>query len=108
MCAACSWQWRRRRRSDTGQAGISDAQVQEIITRFAAKEDRVRPRAASNYTYRQTARVQEVDAGGAPEGKWEMVVDVIFSTEGKRTERVVRAPVQTLSHILLTPETSRT
>jgi len=89
--------------SDTGQAGISDAQVQEIITRFAAKETEF-AHARENYTYRQTARVQEVDAGGAPEGKWEMVVDVIFSTEGKRTERVVRAPVQTLSHILLTPE----
>ena len=68
--------------SDTGQAGISDAQVQEIITRFAAKETEF-AHARENYTYRQTARVQEVDAGGAPEGKWEMVVDVIFSTEGK-------------------------
>jgi hypothetical protein len=89
--------------SGTGQAQLSEEQVQEIITRFAAKETAF-AHARENYTYRQTARVQEVDAGGAPEGKWEMVVDVIFSPEGKRTERVVRAPVQTLSHILLTPE----
>jgi hypothetical protein len=88
---------------DTSPAGISEAQVQDIIARFAAKETEF-AHARENYTYRQTARVQEVDAGGAPEGKWEMVVDVIFSPEGKRTERVVRAPVQTLSHILLTPE----
>ncbi|MGO9095954.1 MAG: hypothetical protein ACLQGV_12095 [Bryobacteraceae bacterium] len=89
--------------SDTGQAALSEAQVQDIITRFAAKETAF-AHARENYTYRQTARVQEVDSGGAPEGKWEMVVDVIFSPEGKRTERVVRAPVQTLAHILLTPE----
>jgi hypothetical protein len=88
---------------DAGPAGISEAQVQDIIARFAAKETDF-AHARENYTYRQTARVQEVDSGGAPEGKWEMVVDVIFSAEGKRTERVVRAPVQTLSHILLTPE----
>ncbi len=89
--------------SDTVQVALSEAQVQDIITRFAAKETAF-AHARENYTYRQTARVQEVDSGGAPEGKWEMVVDVIFSPEGKRTERVVRAPVQTLAHILLTPE----
>lgn len=85
------------------QVQLSDAQIQDVITKFAAKETDF-ARARENYTYRQTARVQELDAGGAPEGRWEMVIDVIFSPEGKRTERVVRAPVQTLTHILLTPE----
>jgi len=88
---------------EAGKADLSEAQIQDIIAKFAAKETDF-ARARENYTYRQTARVQEVDAGGAPEGRWEMVVDVIFSPEGKRTERVVRAPVQTLRNIQLTPE----
>jgi len=81
----------------------SDAQIQDIIQKFAAKEAAF-AQARENYTYRQTAKVQELDAGGAPGGKWEMTEDIIFSPEGKRTERVVRAPANTLQNILLTPE----
>jgi hypothetical protein len=82
---------------------LSEAQVQEIITKFAAKEAEF-ARARENYTYRQTARLQELEPDGAPRGRWEMVTDVIFSPEGKRTERVVFAPVATLRAIQLTPE----
>lgn len=86
-----------------GAADLTDAQVQDIIQKFAAKETAF-AKARENYTYRQTYRVQELDQGGAPMGKREMVVDVIFSADGKRTERVVRAPVETLQRIQLTPE----
>lgn len=85
------------------QTDLSEAQIQDIITKFAAKETEF-ARARENYTYRQTARIQEVDAGGIPTGRYEIVSDIIFSPEGKRTERVVRAPVSTLHNILLTPE----
>jgi len=85
------------------QKDLSEAQIQDIITRFAAKETEF-AQARENYTYRQTARIQELDAGGAPMGRHEIVADVIFSPDGKRTERVVRAPVSTLRNILLTPE----
>lgn len=84
------------------QPQLNNDQVQGIITKFAAKESDF-ARARENYTYRQTARVQELD-GGAVVGQWEMVTDIIFSAEGKRTEHVVRAPLPTLSRILLTPE----
>jgi hypothetical protein len=85
------------------QKDLSEAQVQDIITKFAAKETEF-ARARENYTYRQTARVQELDAGGTPMGRHEIVADIIFSADGKRTERVVRAPVSTLRNIQLTPE----
>jgi hypothetical protein len=85
------------------QQDLSEAQIQDIITKFAAKETEF-ARARENYTYRQTARIQELDPGGAPMGRYEMVSDIIFSPEGKRTERVVRAPVSTLRNIQLTPE----
>jgi len=77
-------------------------QVQDIINKFAAKEADFQ-RARGNYTYRQTARVLELDEGGTPVGKWEMVSDIIFTPEGKRTEKVVRAPMPTLRNLQLDP-----
>ncbi|MGD0201258.1 MAG: hypothetical protein ABSD27_10965 [Bryobacteraceae bacterium] len=84
------------------QVQLTDAQIQDIITRFAAKEAAF-ARARENYTYRQTARVQELDPDGTVMGRWEMVTDIVF-TEGKRIEHVVRAPVATLRNLQLTPE----
>jgi hypothetical protein len=81
----------------------TQAQTDEMISKFAAKEAAF-ARARENYTYRQTVRVQEIDEGGAPRGRHEMVSDIIFSAEGKRTERVIKAPVSTLRNIQLTPE----
>jgi hypothetical protein len=76
----------------------------EIIRKFAAKEKEF-SEARQNYTYRQTVKVQALDVGGTPVGKYELVSDIIFSPDGKRTEHVVYAPVSTLSdYLLLTPE----
>jgi|SRR5215472_82770 len=79
-----------------------DPNPQEIIQRFAAKEADFSA-ARGNYTYRQTVKITELDAAGNPEGKYELVEDIIFTPDGKRSSRVVRAPMSTL-HILLTPE----
>lgn len=78
------------------------AQVDEIINKFAAKEAEFQ-KARGNYTYRQTARVSELDADGSAVGKWEMVSDIIFTPEGKRSEKVVRAPMATLRNLQLDP-----
>jgi len=98
--------WRR----SSGSQCLGDEQgrahgdgIQAIIEKFAAKEAEF-ARARENYTYRQTVRIQELDEGGRPGGKMEMVSDIIFSPEGKRTERVVHAPPNSLRRILLTPE----
>lgn len=81
----------------------TEAEINGIIAKFAAKETEFQ-RARENYTYRQSARLQELDESGRPLGRWEMISDIIFTPDGKRTERVVRAPVATLQRILLTPE----
>jgi hypothetical protein len=76
----------------------------EIIRKFAAKEAEF-AQARNNYTYRQSVKLQELDPSGNPTGgQWELVEDILFSPEGKRMEKVVYAPVQTLRNILLTPE----
>ncbi|MCU1257962.1 MAG: hypothetical protein JWO80_847 [Bryobacterales bacterium] len=75
----------------------------DIIRKFSAKESEFQ-KARENYTYRQTVKLTEVDANGNPEGKWELVSDIVFGPDGKRTEKVVYAPVISLKHILLTPQ----
>jgi hypothetical protein len=77
-------------------------EVDEIIRKFAAKEAEFQ-QARENYTYRQTAKVMSLDDGGAVTGKWEEVTDIIFSPEGKRTEKVVYAPISTLTAFQLDP-----
>jgi hypothetical protein len=76
----------------------------EIIRKFAAKELAFQ-KARENYTYRQTVKIQELDYDGNPTGgKYEIVSDIVFGPDGKRTEHVVRAPPNTLRRITLTPE----
>jgi hypothetical protein len=82
---------------------LTDEQIQQIIERFAAKEAEFAA-ARENYTYRQTARVQELDPGGRERGRFELVTDIVFDNGGKRSERVVFAPVSTLQNIQLTPQ----
>jgi hypothetical protein len=81
----------------------SQAQIDEIIKKFAAHEAEF-SKARENYVYRQTARIQELDDSGNTTGRWEMVSDIIFNSDGKRTEHVVRSPVPNLHQLLLTPE----
>jgi len=77
-------------------------QIDGIIAKFAAKEADF-ARARGNYTYRQDASVMSVDDGGGVTGKWQEVTDVFFNPEGKRTEKVVRAPMSTLTAFQLDP-----
>ena len=81
----------------------SQAQIDEIVQKFAAKEAEF-AKARESYTYHQTARIQELDGSGNTSGRWETVSDIVFDAGGKRSEKVVRAPVSTLKSILLTPE----
>lgn len=82
---------------------LSPAQVEDIIRKFAAKETEF-AKAREAYTYRQSARIQVLDDAGTARERWEMVSDIVFSGEGKRSERVVRAPVSTLQSITLEPQ----
>jgi hypothetical protein len=78
-------------------------EVEKIVTSFADNEAAF-AKARENYTYRQTAKMQEFDENGAPGGKFEIASDIIFTNEGKRTERVVRAPSPSLRLIQISSE----
>ena len=59
--------------------------------KFAAKEAEF-AKARENYTYHQTARIQELERPEPSAGKWETVSDIVFDAAGKRTEHVTARP----------------
>lgn len=77
--------------------------VDEIIRKFSEKEKEFRI-ARANYVYRQDVRVQELNANDRVMGEYQTTSDITFDASGKRTERIVYAPKNTLSRISLTPQ----
>ena len=80
--------------------------VEEIIRQFAAKETEFKA-ARDNYTYRQSVRVQELGNDRDVVGEYRLISYIIFTPEGKRIEKVVRAPLPTLQRISVSPEDLR-
>ena len=77
--------------------------VDEIIRKFSEKEKSFRV-ARANYTYHQTVRVQNLNANDRVLGEYYVESDITFDASGKRTERITKAPPNTLQNIQLTPE----
>ena len=75
---------------------------EEIIRQFAAKESEFQ-QALNHYTYRRVVKVETLDDDNKSEGEYYQVDDVIFDSTGKRTEKVVYAPENTLQHIMMSP-----
>jgi hypothetical protein len=74
----------------------------EIVKKFTAKESVFRE-ALSHYTYRRTVRVQTIDDDGKVDGEYYQVDDVIFTPDGKRAEKTVFAPANSLQRISMSP-----
>ena len=75
---------------------------EEIIKQFAAKESEFQD-ALNHYTYRRTARVQTLDDDNKVDGEWYEVDDVIFDPTGRRTEKAVYAPGNSLTRVQMSP-----
>jgi hypothetical protein len=74
----------------------------QIVKQFAAKESEFQ-QALNHYTYRRIARVNTIDDDNKVDGEWYEVDDVIFDPSGKRTEKVVFAPPNTLARVQMSP-----
>ena len=85
------------------KADPTEPELQRIIEKFSEKESEFLL-ARERYKYRQTLRVEDFDGGGTSGGRYDLVSDIIFTTAGKRTERVVRAPVSTIKFVTFSPE----
>jgi hypothetical protein len=82
------------------KADPTPEQIQDIINKFTQKETEF-AKARENYTYRQTAKLVETAPVG---GSYEIVEEVSFDDRNKRTSKVLYSPVQSLEHIIMTPE----
>jgi hypothetical protein len=75
---------------------------EQIIKQFSSKETEFQD-ALNHYTYRRVARVQTLDDDNKVDGEWYEVDDVIFDPTGARTEKVVYAPTNTLTRVMMSP-----
>ena len=82
------------------KADPSPTEIQEIIKKFTQRETEFSA-ARENYTYRQTSKLSETDPPG---GAYEIVEEVSFDDRNRRTSHVTRAPVTSLTNIVMTGE----
>lgn len=84
----------------TAPAGLTPDQ---IIQKIGARESEFN-RARQNYIFRQTVKVDTISEDtGKPDGEYLQVTDITFNKEGKREERVVFAPQNTLERVIMSP-----
>jgi predicted small lipoprotein YifL len=77
--------------------------VEQIIQKFADREAEFK-KERDNYTYTQTFVIQTIDPDGQPDGEYRMTSDILFTPEGKRYEKVINAPPDTLRRITLSQQ----
>lgn len=74
----------------------------DIIRQFAAKESDFRD-ARANYTFRQEVHIQTLGFDDRPSGDYVRISEILFSDDGKRSERIIRFPPSTLNGLSITP-----
>jgi hypothetical protein len=77
------------------------------LTRLIAARESETAQAQSNYTYRQTVTLDELNSSGVMQGAYREVRDIIFSPTQERTEQMVGKPSNTMTHLHLTDEDFR-
>ncbi|MES2220409.1 MAG: hypothetical protein V4587_05520 [Acidobacteriota bacterium] len=92
---------------DAGFGPLNTAQPkgitpQQIIRKFAEKESQFK-RALENYTYRRTVKLDSIGDNGGIDGEYLQVDDIVLSPSGRKQEKVIYAPDNTLTRALLSP-----
>jgi hypothetical protein len=82
---------------------LSQAEVDRIIKKVSENEFLFRS-ALGNYNFSRTATIQTVGMGGNITGTFRRDSEMIIPPEGNRMERVIFAPISTLTEISVTPE----
>jgi len=77
--------------------------TEQIIQKFAESEEEFR-KERDNFTYTQKVLMQELDEDGQPDGEFRLESDIVFTPAGKRIEKIIYAPQQTLKRIILTQQ----
>lgn len=88
-------------------SGLHAAEPPDNLFRRAATRETETAQAQSNYTYRQTVTLEELDSHGMLAGQYREVRDIIFSPTEERTEVLVGKPLVALKNLKLTEEDFR-
>ncbi|HMH44217.1 MAG TPA: TonB family protein [Pyrinomonadaceae bacterium] len=81
-----------------GSANLTQAQVDAIIARFAAKETQFR-QALNSYAFKRDALVQEIGMGGQVVGEYHRVSDFTFDDKGNRFEKINYFPMPSFTSV---------
>src|SRR5712691_3281550 len=80
----------------TGPANLSQAQIDDIIRRFTAKETQFR-QALNTYAFKRDALIQQLGMGGQVVGEYHRVSDFTFDDQGNRFEKINFFPMPTFA-----------
>jgi outer membrane lipoprotein-sorting protein len=89
--------------SNIVKTNLSSAEIDRIVKTFTANEATFRA-ALANYNFNRSATIQTVGMGGQITGTFRRDSVMNLSPEGTRFERILFAPVSTLTEITITPE----
>src|SRR3989454_5566095 len=82
--------------STAGSANLTQAQIDDIIRKFAAKETEFR-RALNSYAFKRDALIQVLGMGGQVTGEFHRVSDFTFDDQGNRYEKINFFPMATFA-----------
>jgi len=85
---------------------LADDPPADLIRRVTQRETDT-AQAQSNYMYRQSVTLDELNKNGARVGGYHEVRDIIFSPKAERSEQMVGKPLDTLANLKLTEEDFR-
>ncbi len=89
--------------SMAGAANLSQAQIDEIVRKFTAKETQFR-KALNEYAFKRDALIQEIGMGGQVIGEYHRVSDFTFDDKGNRFEKINFFPMPSLQGATMTNE----
>jgi len=81
-----------------GSANLTQAQVDAIIAKFAAKETQFR-QALNSYAFKRDALVQEIGMGGQVVGEYHRISDFTFDDRGNRFEKINYFPMPSFTSV---------
>jgi TonB family protein len=87
----------------SGSANLSQAQIDEIVHKFTAKETQFR-QALNEYAFKRDALIQELGMGGQVIGEYHRVSDFTFDNKGNRYEKINYFPMPSLQAAQMTNE----
>src|SRR2546429_6747891 len=87
----------------TGSTNLSQAQIDDIIRKFTAKETEFR-RALNSYAFKRDALIQELGMGGQVVGEYHRVSDFTFDDQGARFEKIGFFPMPSIQGFSVTNE----